>query len=102
MAADYQTLVAQLDAPDAATPRTMPDVPVALLTSTQVAAKPFVLEETVQGKAVWKAQHVMQFAGFARGSHRYFATGHNIHREDPAAIVDAIHAVTDSAASAVH
>lgn len=102
LAADYQTLVAQLDAPDAATPRTMPDVPVALLTSTQVAAKPFVLEETVQGKAVWKAQHAMLFAGFARGSHRYFATGHNIHREVPAAIVDAIHAVTDSAASAVH
>jgi len=27
---------------------------VALLTSTQVAAEPFVFEETAQGKAPWK------------------------------------------------
>lgn len=34
MAADYAVLTEQLDAPGAETPRTMPDVPVALLTAT--------------------------------------------------------------------
>lgn len=94
MAADYTALVAQLDADDAETPRAMPDVPVALLTATQLPDEPLVLEETAQGKAVWKAQHALLFSGFARGSHRYYATGHNIHREDPAAIVAAIREVS--------
>jgi pimeloyl-ACP methyl ester carboxylesterase len=88
--ADYALLVSQLDSADAASPRAMPDVPVALLTSTQVADKPFVFEETAQGKALWKAQHAALFASFSRGTHRYFATGHNIHREDPKAVADAI------------
>ena len=92
LGADYALLVAQLDAADA-TPRAMADVPVALLTSTQVAAEPFVFEETAQGKALWKAQHAALFAGFARGTHRYLATGHNIHREDPKAVADAIREV---------
>ena len=68
----------------------MPDVPVALLTATQVAAEPFVFEETAQGKALWKAQHAALFAAFSRGTHRYLDTGHNLHREDPAAVIDAI------------
>ena len=92
-AADYRTLVAQLDAPAAATPTGMPDVPVALLTSTRVAAEPFVFEETAQGKALWKAQHAALFAAFSRGTHRYIPTGHNIHREDPKAVAEAIRAV---------
>lgn len=88
--ADYAVLIAQLDNADAVAPRAMPDVPVALLTSTQVADEPFVLEETAQGKALWKAQHAALFASFPRGTHRYFATGHNVHREDPKAVADAI------------
>lgn len=90
MAADYRTLVAQLDAPAAAAPRALPDVPVVLLTATRVPAEPFVFEETAAGKALWKSQHAALFAGAARGTHRYFATGHNIHREAPAAVVQAI------------
>ena len=93
LGADYAMLIAQLDSADAAAPRAMPDVPVALLTSTQVADEPFVFEETAQGKALWKAQHAALFASFARGTHRYFATGHNIHREDPKAVADAIREV---------
>lgn len=93
MAADYRVLMEQLDGAEAATPRAMPDVPVALLTATQVAAEPFVFEETTQGKALWKAQHAALFAGFSRGTHRYLDTGHNLHREDPAAVVDAIRTV---------
>lgn len=93
MGADYQLLIKQLDSPDAASARAMPDVPVALLTSTQVAADPMVFEETAQGKAIWKAQHALLFASFSRGTHRYLATGHNIHREDPKAVADAIRAV---------
>ena len=93
MGADYRVLIAQLDAPAAATPPAMPDVPVAVLTSTRVAAEPFVFEETAQGKALWKAQHAALFAQFSRGTQGYVATGHNIHRERPKAVVEAIRAV---------
>lgn len=90
MAADYTLLIAQLDSEEAASSRSMPDLPVALLTSTQVAAEPFVFEETAEGKALWKRQHAELFAGFSHGIHQYYATGHNIHRENPKAVADAI------------
>ncbi|WP_313492902.1 alpha/beta hydrolase [Stenotrophomonas sp.] len=90
MAADYRALITQLDAPGARTPSAMPDLPVALLTATQVAAEPFVFEETAAGKALWKAQHAALFSAFDRGFQRYFVSGHNIHRENPAAVADAI------------
>lgn len=93
LAKDYRLLIEQLDGAAAQSPRAQVDVPVALLTSTQVAADPFVLEETAQGKALWKRQHADLFAGFSRGTHRYFATGHNIHREDPKAVADAIRGI---------
>jgi pimeloyl-ACP methyl ester carboxylesterase len=93
LGAEYSALITQLDSADAAAPLTMPALPVALLTETQVADEPFVFEETAQGKALWKAQHAALFAAFSRGTHRYFATGHNVHREDPAAVVDAIRSV---------
>jgi pimeloyl-ACP methyl ester carboxylesterase len=98
--ADYALLVAQLDNADPAASRAMPDVPVALLTSIQVSDEPFVFEETAQGKALWKAQHAALFASFSRGMHRYFATGHNIHREDPKAVADAIREVAGETAAA--
>lgn len=98
--ADYALLIEQLDSADTATPRTMPDLPVALLTATRVADEPFVFEETAQGKSLWKAQHAALFAGFSHGSHRYFATGHNLHRENPKAVADAIREVSGTAAAA--
>ncbi len=90
MAADYRVLVEQLDGADSASERAMPDVPVALLTAIQVADAPFVFEETAAGKVIWKAQHALLFSTFARGVHRYVATGHNIAKEDPATVVQAI------------
>lgn len=99
MGADYALLIAQLDSADAAAPRAMPDLPVALLTSTQVADEPFVFEETARGKSLWKAQHASLFAAFSQGTHRYFTTGHNIHRENPKAVADAIRSVAGGAAS---
>lgn len=93
MGADYRSLIAQLDAPAAALPRTMPDVPVALLTATRAAEEPFVFEETAHGKSLWKAQHAALFAAFSRGTHSYFVTGHNIHREEPQAVIDAVRRV---------
>lgn len=90
LAEDYKLLIAQLDDAAAASPHAQPDVPVALLTDTSVAAEPFVFEETAAGKALWKQQHAALFARYARGVHRYFATGHNIHREDPKAVAEAI------------
>jgi hypothetical protein len=95
-AADYAVLTEQLDAPGAEeTPRTMPDVPVALLTASQLAAEPLFFEETAAGKALWKAQHALLFSGFTRGSHRYLATGRTLQREDPAAVVAAINSVSE-------
>ena len=90
LAADYRMLVSELDSDAALAPRPQPDLPVALLTSTSVAADPFVFEETAAGKALWKQQHAALFATYTRGKHEYFATGHNIHREKPKAIADAV------------
>jgi pimeloyl-ACP methyl ester carboxylesterase len=99
MAADYRALMAQLDSAEAATPRVMPDVPVVLLTATQVAAEPFVFEETAQGKELWRAQHGALFAQFSRGTHRYLDTGHDLHDENPGAVVDAIREVAATASA---
>jgi pimeloyl-ACP methyl ester carboxylesterase len=96
LAEDYKLLIAQLDAPTAKPSATQPDVPVALLTDTAVAAEPFVFEETAAGKVLWKQQHAALFARYARGVHRYFATGHNIHKEDPKAVADAIRFVSNA------
>lgn len=93
MAADYTVLIEQLDRAGAAPSAPMPDVRVALLTSTQVASEPFVLEETALGKSLWKSQHAALFASFARGTHAYFDTGHNIHAEDPKAVAAAVREV---------
>jgi pimeloyl-ACP methyl ester carboxylesterase len=90
LGADYRLLIAEMDSSAGGQPAIEPDVPLALLTSTQVAADPFVFEETAEGKALWKVQHAELFSGFSRGSHRYFATGHNIHRENPKAVADAV------------
>lgn len=97
MGADYKLLVAQLEGDTAAAPRSLPDVPVALLTATQVAAEPLFFEETAQGKALWKRQHAELFAGVTRGSHQYYLTGHNIHRENPKAVAEAIRSVVAAA-----
>lgn len=102
LAADYRELVAQLDSTEALSPRTQPDLPVALLTSTNVAAEPFVFEETAAGKALWKRQHAALFAGYTRGMHQYFATGHNIHREQPKAVADAVRYVAGLAPASSH
>jgi pimeloyl-ACP methyl ester carboxylesterase len=100
LATDYRELVAQLDSGAALAPRSQPDLPVALLTSTNVAPDPFVFEETAQGKALWKRQHAALFAGYTRGMHTYLATGHNIHRERPDAVADAIRFVAGLQAAA--
>lgn len=98
--ADYKLLIAQLDSEAALAPQREPDLPVALMTATQVAAEPFVFEETAQGKALWKRQHAALFAAYSRGTHRYFATGHNIHREDPKAVAEAVRSVAAKAPDA--
>ena len=93
LAADYAQLIAQLDLPTSMTPTALPDVPVVLLTATRIADEPFVLEETVAGKAVWKREHATLFAVVTRGRHLYLDTGHDIPHEDPKAVADAIRTV---------
>jgi pimeloyl-ACP methyl ester carboxylesterase len=99
LANDYRLLITQMDSAAAKPSRLQSDLPLALLTSTKVAADPFVFEETAQGKALWKVQHAELFASFSRGSHRYFATGHNIHRENPKAVADAVRDVVAESGS---
>lgn len=98
LAADYRELIAQLGDDAALAPRVQPDPPVALLTSTRVEAEPFVFEETAQGKALWKRQHAALFAGYNRGMHEYLATGHDIQREKPEVVAEAIRFVAGMAA----
>ncbi|MGN6656677.1 MAG: alpha/beta fold hydrolase [Rhodanobacter sp.] len=98
LAADYRELIAQLGGDAALAPRVQPDLPVALLTSTRVEAEPFVFEETAQGKALWKRQHAALFAGYNRGMHEYLATGHDIQREKPEVVAEAIRFVAGMAA----
>lgn len=93
LAADYRLLITQLDSAAATTSPVTSDLPLVLLTATQVADEPFVFEETAVGKAIWKQLHANLFAGFSHGTHQYFATGHNIHREQPRAVADAIRQV---------
>lgn len=90
---EYRLLIAGMSSAPAVMPRIEPDLPLVLLTSTRVAIDPFVFEETAEGKALWRVQHATLFAGFSRGSHRYFATGHNIHRENPKAVADAVRSI---------
>jgi len=97
LAADYRELIRQLDGEAVLKPRSQPDLPVALLTSTKVATDPFVFEETAEGKTLWKRQHAALFASYFRGIHEYFATGHNIHREQPEAVADAIRFIAGTA-----
>ncbi|GAB3351943.1 alpha/beta fold hydrolase [Lysobacter tyrosinilyticus] len=101
MADDYRVLIAQLDSETALTPRNTPDLPLVLMTSTKVADEPFVFEETAQGKALWKLQHAVLFASYSHGIHEYFATGHNIHRENPKAVADAIRSIAMTSTIAV-
>ena len=93
LAKDYRLLIAELDSEAAAMPPVQSNLPLELLTSTQVAADPFVFEETAQGKALWRLQHALLFAEFSHGTHEYFATGHNIHRENPKAVADAVRSI---------
>ena len=71
----------------------MPDVPVALLTATQLAAEPLFFEETAEGKALWKAQHALLFRD-SRAARIATWQPATLQREDPAAVVAAIQSVS--------
>ena len=74
-------------------PRTMPDVPVALLTATQLAAEPLFFEETAAGKALWKAQHAL-LSRASRAARTATGNRPTLQREVPAAVVAAIQSVS--------
>ncbi len=63
----------------------------------KVADESFVFKETAQGKSLWKAQHATLFAGFSQGTHRRFATGHDIDSGNAKAVADAIRSVAGTA-----
>ena len=90
-APDFKLLLAQFEDGSLMPKAPLPDVPVAVLTSTRVADEPFVFDETAAGKKVWQQLHADFFASVSRGVHiKTAASGHNIHREQPELVRGAI------------
>ncbi|RIJ37366.1 alpha/beta fold hydrolase [Pontibacter oryzae] len=76
----------------------LPEVPVAVLTSVQQHAKPELFLHEPQGVEVWRRLHNEFFAQFANGAHILTSrSGHNIHKEEPELVVNAIQQVIQSA-----
>lgn len=90
LAQDYRGLMSQLDQVDEGNPNDDYDVPVVLLTSTKLSKDAFVFEETALGKSLWKRQHAALFSQFSKGTHLYTQFGHNVHRESPKLVSDAV------------
>ncbi|MCV2886089.1 alpha/beta hydrolase [Aestuariibacter sp. AA17] len=93
MASQYQKLIEQLDITK--DHESYPDVPVSIITSTHVAKQPFTLEETKEGKEIWKQLHTNLFNHFNNGLHiKTSEVGHNIHKQNPELVIDAIRFVS--------
>ncbi len=76
----------------------LPDVPVAVLTSTMVRDKPEFFMHTPPAVATWRKLHAQLFSQFSNGSHVTTASsGHNIPMEEPALVSGAIEQVIASA-----
>ena len=76
--------------------RPVPDIPIAVLTSMQVPAKPAYVNQTAQGHVLWRAMH----EEWLRGSHNALhlvtdQSGHAMEDDVPDLIVQAVHFVVD-------
>ena len=76
----------------------LPQVPVVVLTSVQKRPKPELLLHEPTGIAVWRRLHNEFFSQFSSGAHIVTAgSGHNIHREEPELVINAINQVVKAA-----
>ncbi len=99
--AELRSVQAVLDAGKLPLAGTLPDVPVAVLTSVQKREQPQLFLETPAAVQVWRTLHERFFRSFSNGSHIVTAeSGHNIHQEQPQLVVAAVEGVIASAESA--
>lgn len=76
----------------------LPQVPAVVLTSVQKRNKPEMFLHEPEGVQIWRNLHSEFFGQFTTGAHYVTAvSGHNIHREEPALVVNAINQVIELA-----
>ncbi|WP_181163615.1 alpha/beta fold hydrolase [Pontibacter mangrovi] len=76
----------------------LPQVPAVVLTSVQQRAKPELFLHEPEGVAVWRNLHAEFFSQFTNGAHIVTtASGHNIHRQEPELVIQAINQVVQAA-----
>lgn len=91
---ELRSVQAVLDAGKLPFTGSLPDVPVAVLTSVQKRAQPQLFLETPAAVQVWRGLHERFFRKFSNGSHIVTAeSGHNIHQEQPQLVVAAVEGV---------
>jgi pimeloyl-ACP methyl ester carboxylesterase len=77
----------------------LPDVPVAVLTSSKKHEKPEFFLHSPEGMKTWRSLHERFFRQFSTGIHTVTANaGHNIHMEQPQLVIAAIEQVIAMAA----
>lgn len=76
----------------------LPQVPAVVLTSVQQRANPELFLHEPKGVEIWRALHSEFFSRFTSGAHVITAhSGHNIHREEPELVINAIRQVVQAA-----
>ena len=76
----------------------LPQVPAVVLTSVQQRAKPELFLHEPVGVALWRNLHAEFFSQFTSGAHVVTAaSGHNIHRQEPELVIQAIGQVVQAA-----
>ncbi|MCP2045287.1 alpha/beta fold hydrolase [Pontibacter sp. HSC-36F09] len=76
----------------------LPQVPALVLTSVQKRANPELFLHQPKGVEVWRKLHNDFFSQFTSGAHVITAnSGHNIHREEPELVINAIRQVVQAA-----
>ncbi|MBB6609929.1 alpha/beta fold hydrolase [Pontibacter sp. Tf4] len=76
----------------------LPQEPAVVLTSVQHRPNPEMFLHEPQGVEVWRKLHTEFFGQFTSGAHLVTAnSGHNIHREEPELVINAINQVIQAA-----
>lgn len=92
--AELKHVQAILDSGKLTTAGPLPDVPVAVLTSTMKHEQPEFLMHSPAGMKTWRSLHESFFRQFSNGVHTVASNaGHNIHLEQPQLVIAAIEQV---------
>jgi len=74
----------------------LPDIPIAVLTSTQVPTTAQYVNQTARGYEAWRAMHEEWFRQSSNGLHIVTArSGHHIQDDEPQLVIEAIRFVLD-------